>query len=188
MSAQYLTHESLSASHLRHAFFTRQGGISTGVYTSLNGGTGSNDDPKAVQHNRGLMAQALTVSGERFLVPYQIHSADVVIARDIWQERPRVDGLVTNVPGLAIGVTGADCGMILFADHQARVIGACHAGWKSALTGVLENTLTKMEELGAKRANISAVLGPTIGATSYEVGPEFVARLRQVSPRRPRDV
>jgi len=179
MSAQFLTHDSLSAPHLRHAFFTREGGVSTGVYTSLNGGTGSNDDPAAVQRNRALMAEALGVSEPQLLVPYQIHSADVVIARDVWQERPRVDGVVTNVPGLAIGVTGADCGMILFADTQAHVIGACHAGWKGALTGVLENTLSKMEELGAKRSAISAVLGPTIGAKSYEVGPEFVARFEQ---------
>ena len=176
MSAIYLTHESLTASHLRHAFFTRQGGVSTGVYTSLNGGTGSNDDPACVQQNRALMAQALHVSEPHLLVPYQIHSADVVIVREPWQERARVDGLVTNVPGLAIGVTGADCGMILFADHQARVIGACHAGWKGALTGVLENTLAQMEALSAKRANICAVLGPTIGPASYEVGPEFVTR------------
>lgn len=179
MSAQFLTHDSLNAPHLRHAFFTREGGVSTGVYTSLNGGTGSNDDPQAVQRNRTLMAEALGVSEPQLLVPYQIHSADVVIASDVWQERPRVDGVVTNVPGLAIGVTGADCGMILFADSQARVIGACHAGWKGALTGVLENTLSKMEELGAKRSAISAVLGPTIGAKSYEVGPEFVTRFEQ---------
>ena len=179
MGAQFLTHDRLNAPHLRHAFFTREGGVSTGVYTSLNGGTGSNDDPQAVQRNRTLMAEALGVSEPQLLVPYQIHSADVVIASDVWQERPRVDGVVTNVPGLAIGVTGADCGMILFADSQARVIGACHAGWKGALTGVLENTLSKMEELGAKRSAISAVLGPTIGAKSYEVGPEFVTRFEQ---------
>lgn len=179
MSAQFLTHDSLNAPHLRHAFFTREGGVSTGVYTSLNGGAGSNDDPQAVQRNRTLMAEALGVSEPQLLVPYQIHSADVEIASDVWQERPRVDGVVTNVPGLAIGVTGADCGMILFADAQARVIGACHAGWKGALTGVLENTLSKMEELGAKRSAISAVLGPTIGAKSYEVGPEFVTRFEQ---------
>ena len=179
MSAHYLTHDGLNAPHLRHAFFTRRGGVSSGVYASLNGGTGSNDDPQAVQKNRALMADALGVSEQRLLVPYQVHSPDVLIAHDIWQERPRVDGLVSNVPGLAIGVTGADCGMLLFADPQSRVIGACHAGWKGALTGVLENTLAKMEELGAKRSAISAVLGPTIGAKSYEVGPEFVARFRQ---------
>lgn len=179
MSAHYLTHDSLNAPHLRHAFFTRRGGVSSGVYASLNGGTGSNDDPQTVQKNRALMADALGVSEQRLLVPYQVHSPDVLIAHDIWQERPRVDGLVTNVPGLAIGVTGADCGMLLFADPQSRVIGACHAGWKGALTGVLENTLAKMEELGAKRSAISAVLGPTIGAKSYEVGPEFVARFMQ---------
>jgi len=168
----------LAAASIVHGFFTRQGGVSSGVYDSLNGGVGSQDDPACVAENRARMAQALGVAPSHLLVPYQIHSADVLYMRAPWapDARPRCDGLVTDVPGLALGVTGADCGMILFADAKARVVGACHAGWKGAFTGVLEATLSAMEALGARREQITAVLGPTIGAASYEVGPEFVAR------------
>ena len=170
----------LAAAGLVHGFFTRQGGVSSGVYESLNGGVGSQDDPACVAENRARMAQALGLAPSHLLVPYQIHSADVLHVREPWSPdaRPRCDGLVTDVPGLALGVTGADCGMILFADPKARVVGACHAGWKGAFTGVLESTLSAMEALGARREQITAVLGPTIGAASYEVGPEFAARFR----------
>jgi YfiH family protein len=179
--AWFLRSEALIHEGLAHAFFTRQGGVSTGVYASLNGGVGSQDDPACVAENRARMAQAIGVAPTHLLVPYQIHSADVLLVREPWapDARPRCDGLVTDVPGLALGVTGADCGMILFADPQARVVGACHAGWKGAFTGVLEATLSAMEALGARRDQITAVLGPTIGAQSYEVGPEFVARFRE---------
>ncbi len=168
----------LTAPGVAHAFFTREGGVSGGVYDSLNGGVGSNDDPRSVAENRRRMAESLGVRSSHLLVPYQIHSADVAIVTEPFapNERPRVDGLATRTRGLAIGVTGADCGMILFSDETAGVIGACHAGWKGALTGVLEQTLATMESLGAARENIAAVLGPTIGPASYEVGPEFVAR------------
>jgi YfiH family protein len=171
-----------------HMFFTRLGGVSTGIYASLNGGTGSRDDPQAVTSNRDRMAAALGVAPTRFLIPYQVHSAEVRVARAPWNEgeRPRCDGLVTDVPGLALGVTGADCGMILFADPERRVIGACHAGWKGAFDGILEATLDAMVRLGAKRAAIVAVLGPTIGRASYEVGPEFVARFYDDDPASPR--
>jgi YfiH family protein len=163
---------------ISHAFFTREGGVSMGLYASLNGGTGSRDDAQAVLENRSRMAASLGVDAQSLLVPYQIHSADVVVATSPWEanERPRADGLVTKVPGLALGVTGADCGMILFADPAARVVGACHAGWKGAFTGILEATVDAMEGLGASRSDIVAVLGPTIGRASYEVGPEFIAR------------
>ncbi len=176
--ADFLRAGALAAQGVAHAFFTRQGGVSTGVYESLNGGVGSQDEPACVADNRARMAQAMGVAPSHLLVPYQIHSADVLHVREPWppDARPRCDGLVTDVPGLALGVTGADCGMILFADARARVVGACHAGWKGAFTGVLESTLDAMEALGAKRDQITAVLGPTIGAASYEVGPEFVAR------------
>lgn len=169
---------------ISHAFFTREGGVSTGLYASLNGGTGSRDEAQAVRENRRRMAEALGVEARSLLVPYQVHSSDVVIATEPWSEgvRPRADGLVTQTPGLALGVTGADCGMILFADARARVIGACHAGWKGALTGVLEATLEAMERLGGARKDIVAVLGPTIGQASYEVGPEFIARFVEASP------
>ena len=171
----------LAAPGLVHGFFTRQGGVSTGVYESLNGGVGSQDDPACVAENRARMARAIGVAPSHLLAPYQIHSADVLHVRAPWapDARPRCDGLVTDAPGLALGVTGADCGMILFADAKARVVGACHAGWKGAFTGVLEATLSAMEALGARRDQITAVLGPTIGAASYEVGPEFVARFAE---------
>ncbi|MBV1702249.1 MAG: polyphenol oxidase family protein [Hyphomicrobiales bacterium] len=173
-----ITAEPLNFPGIRHGFFTRQGGVSGGVYASLNGGVGSRDEPGAVQENRRRMAARLGVGAERFLVPYLHHSAEAQIVAKPWAEdaRPRCDALVTMTPGLALGVTGADCGMLLFADAQARVIGAAHSGWKGALYGVLEATLSAMEQCGARRSRIHVVLGPMIGATSYEVGPEFMAR------------
>ncbi|WP_051335736.1 peptidoglycan editing factor PgeF [Methylocapsa acidiphila] len=166
----------LEEAGVAHGFFTRAGGVSTGLYASLNGGVGSRDDPDAVAENRRRMAAHLGVAPTHFLVPYQIHSPDAVIVTEPFSERPRCDALATNVPGLGLGVTGADCGIVLFADASAGVIGAAHAGWKGALTGVLEATLAAMETLGANRASTIAVLGPTIGRESYEVGPEFYAR------------
>lgn len=165
---------------IRHAFFTRESGVSGGVYASLNGGQGSKDDPAHVEENRARMAAALGVAPEQFVTAYQIHSPDVIVAEAPWtrEARPRVDAVVTRVPGLAIGVSTADCGPVLFADARARVIGAAHAGWKGALTGVIENTIEAMERLGAARENIAAALGPMIRQPSYEVGPEFVARFR----------
>ncbi len=163
---------------LSHGFFTRAGGVSTGLYASLNGGTGSRDQPAAVYENRARMAMRLGVEAEKLLVPYQIHSAAALVVETPWADaaRPRCDGLVTSARGLALGVTGADCGMLLFADAAAGVIGAAHAGWKGALGGVIEATLAAMETQGARRRNIHVALGPTIGPKSYEVGPEFVER------------
>lgn len=176
-AAQFLTAELLRIPGFAHGFFTRLGGVSQGVYASLNGGVGSRDGSKAVTKNRSRIADALAVAPDRLAVPYQIHSADAVaISAPIPPSaRPRCDALVTATPGLALGVTGADCGMILFADQRARVIGAAHAGWKGALTGVVEATVEAMGRLGAKRSDIVAALGPCIGHGSYEVGPEFVA-------------
>jgi YfiH family protein len=174
---QALTAESLRLSGVEHGFFTRIGGVSQGVYASLNGGVGSRDAPEAVAENRARAAAALGVAPERLAVPYQIHSPDAIAIAEPWApcERPRCDGLATATPGLALGVTGADCGMILFADRRARVIGAAHAGWKGALTGVVEATVAAMERLDARRGDVVAALGPCIGRASYEVGPEFVA-------------
>jgi polyphenol oxidase len=178
MSVPFISAASLSHPGIRHAFFTRQGGISTGVYASLNGGTGSRDDPDKVRENRNRMAVALGVRGKRFLVPFQVHSADAIVIAEPWPEgaRPRCDGIVTNVKGLALGVTGADCGILLMSDPKAGVVAAAHAGWKGALTGIVEATVLRMEELGARRADVAVALGPTIAGKSYEVGPEFVAR------------
>ena len=165
----------------RHAFFTRQGGVSEGVYAALNGGVGSKDAPETVAENRRRMAAHLGV--ETLLVPYQIHSPTCLTITASWgDERPRCDAQVTALRGVALGVTGADCGMILFADRAANVIGAAHAGWQGAFSGVLEATLAAMEGLGARRAAITAVLGPTIGPQSYETGPEFLARFVAADP------
>nr|WP_316163168.1 peptidoglycan editing factor PgeF [Bradyrhizobium sp. SZCCHNRI20481] len=163
---------------LRHAFFTREGGVSDGIYAGLNGGLGSNDVPENVRENRRRMAVHLGVAPDQFLSLHQIHSPDVVVATGPWDGpvRPKADALVTATPNLAIGVTTADCGPILFVDPQRRIIGAAHAGWKGALTGVLEATLQAMEELGAERGRIIAAIGPLIRQPSYEVGAEFVTR------------
>jgi len=169
---------------IRHAFFTREGGVSRGVYATLNGGVSSSDAPSNVAENRARMAAALGVAPERLLTAYQIHSPDVVVADEPWTQdnRPRADAIVTRTPQLAIGVSTADCGPLLFADAEAGVIGAAHAGWRGALSGVIEATVAAMERLGAKRARIVAVLGPAIRQPNYEVGPEFVARFVAADP------
>ena len=168
----------LALPRVRHAFFTRAGGVSEGVYASLNGGVGSSDESARVAENRARMARRLGAEMHRLLVPYQIHSRDALYVAAPWDEaeRPRCDGLVTDVEGLALGVTGADCGMLLFADASAGVVGACHAGWKGALFGMVEATIQVMEARGARRADIHVALGPAIGRESYEVGAEFVER------------
>jgi polyphenol oxidase len=170
---------SLSSSPaIRHAFFTREGGVSDGIYQSLNGGIGSNDAPENVKENRARMAKALGVAPTHFVSCYQIHSPDVIVATEPWtrENAPRADAIVTRTPGLAIGVSTADCGPVLFADGEAKVVGAAHAGWKGALTGVVEATIAAMEKLGASRGNISAAIGPLIRQPNYEVGAEFVER------------
>ena len=161
---------------IRHAFFTREGGVSEGLYASLNAGVGSEDDPAKVTENRARMAKAVGVTPERFLTAYQIHSPDVVVAETPWpaSSRPQADALVTRVPGLAVGVSTADCGPVLFAEPQARVVGGAHAGWRGAVSGVLEATITAMEGLGAERARIVAAIGPMIRQQNYEVGKELV--------------
>lgn len=168
---------------IRHAFFTREGGVSKGIYASLNGGVGSSDDPEKVRENRRRMAEAISVAPDALISVYQVHSPDAVVVEGPWAtERPKADAMVTSVPGLALGITTADCGPVLFADAQARVIGAAHAGWRGAVTGVLESTIATMERLGAKRENIIAVLGPTISQKAYEVGPDFIERFSKEAP------
>src|ERR1035437_8921996 len=160
---------------IRHAFFTRSGGVSQGVYDSLNGGVGSNDAPAKVTENRARGAAARGVKPDHLLTAYQIHSPDVVVADQPWtqEKRPHADAIVTRTPRLAIGVSTADCGPLLLADSEAGVIGAAHAGWRGALTGVIEAVVAAMETLGAERSPIVAALGPTIRQPNYEVGPEF---------------
>ena len=174
----------LSLPGVSHAFFTREGGVSQGFYASLNGGTGSDDAPARVAENRARMAAALGVEPERLLTAYQIHSPRVVVAEAPWpgDARPRADGIVTRMPGLAIGVSTADCGPVLLADPQARVVGAVHAGWRGALFGVVEATVAAMEQLGAARECIHAALGPMIRQPNYEVGPDLIDRFAAEDP------
>ncbi len=166
-----------SLAGIRHAFFTRAGGLSGGVYASLNGGIGSRDEPERVSENRVRMAAALGTAPDCLLTAYQTHSADAITVEHPWaaKARPRADALVTRACGLAIAVTTADCGPVLLADVAAGVIGAAHAGWRGALAGVIDSTISAMEEIGAERSRIVAALGPMIRQHNYEVGPEFVA-------------
>ncbi len=168
----------LALTGIRHAFFTRAGGVSSGHYASLNGGVGSRDNAANVAENRARMAAELGVEPRRFLTAYQVHSPHVVTAEGPWttDTRPHADAIVTRMRALAIGVTTADCGPILLADPQAGVIGAAHAGWRGALTGVIEATVEAMERLGADRSQIRAAIGPMIRQSNYEVGPDLIAR------------
>jgi polyphenol oxidase len=167
--------DALKSSGVAHGFFGRRGGHSTGIFTSLNCGLGSGDDRPTVTRNRSIVAHALGGTEDSIVTAFQVHSADaMIVARPFdYEERPKLDGLVTNVPGIILGSLTADCCPILFADPEARVIGCAHAGWRGALGGVTDATIVKMEELGAHRENIRAVLGPTISQHAYEVGPEF---------------
>ena len=156
---------------ITHGFFGRQGGVSTGLYDSLNVGEGSGDKPDAISRNRALVGA--TLGARHLLSCYQVHSASVVPVDAPWTDRPQADAMVTNRPGIGLCILTADCTPVLFADAEAGVIGAAHAGWKGALGGVLEATVTAMTRMGAERARIHAAIGPTIGQASYEVGPEF---------------
>ncbi|MBV9200489.1 MAG: peptidoglycan editing factor PgeF [Alphaproteobacteria bacterium] len=169
---------------IRHAFFTRQGGLSRGVFKSLNCGFGSGDAPGTVAGNRAIAAEQLGFSPDRLVTCYQVHSNTVITVEAPWphQEAPRADGLVARTPGIALGILTADCAPILFADASAEVIGAAHSGWRGALDGVLEATVGRMEALGANRGRIRAGIGPCIARASYEVGPEFCQRFLKVNP------
>jgi polyphenol oxidase len=160
---------------LRHGFFTRRGGASSGVFSGLNCGAGSSDQTEIVSINRARVAQALDVSPCALVSANQVHSADVItVTASVEGVAGRGDALVTATPGLALSVLTADCMPVLLADHEAGVIGAIHAGWRGALAGVLEATLDAMEDLGAAREDITAVIGPCISQRAYEVGPELL--------------
>ena len=160
---------------LRHGFFTRQGGASSGVFSGLNCGTGSSDLAEAVAINRARVSAALGVEPDRLHTLHQVHSARVHVVEDApTPSGLQADALVTDRPGQALAVLTADCQPVLLADRQAGVVGAAHAGWRGALAGVLEATLEAMERLGARRENINAVIGPTISQRAYEVGPELL--------------
>lgn len=172
-----MTLEILIADHLaplRHGFFTRRGGASSGIFAGLNCGIGSSDQSEIVSINRARVAEAMQVSPDHLTTVHQVHSADVAHVTGPLPERPRADAMVSATPGVALAVLTADCQPVLFADHDAQVIGAAHAGWRGALDGVLEATIAAMEALGADRSAITAVIGPTISQSAYEVGPEFL--------------
>lgn len=175
--ADFLTAPNLSALEgISHAFFTRRGGVSHGIYESLNCGIGSDDDPEAVRQNRARAAAAIGAGPDWFLTPFQIHSAETFIVEQPFvpgPDGPQADALATNRPGIAIGISTADCVPVLLADPQARVIAAVHAGWRGALGGVVESALQAMANLGAKSERIQAAIGPAICAGAYEVGEEF---------------
>jgi len=173
-----ITARTLALDGIHHGFFTRHGGVSEGPYATLNGGLGSRDGAASVAKNRARMADALGVKPQALLTAYQTHSPDVVIIDTPWsvEARPRADAIVTRTPGLAVGVTTADCGPILFADPVARVIGAAHAGWRGALAGITDATIAAMKSLGARPEHIRVALGPMIRQHNYEVGPDLITR------------
>ena len=179
MMLEIITSAALPA---RHGFFTRKGGASSGIFAGLNCGAGSSDQAEIVAINRARAAEAMGVAPQALVTVNQVHSADVVTVAGPLSDRPRADAMVTTTPGLALAVLTADCQPVLFADPEAGVIGAAHAGWRGALDGVLEATVAAMEVLGAKREAISAVIGPCISQAAYEVGPEFLDAFRDEDP------
>lgn len=172
---EIITSDALQA---RHGFFTRKGGASSGIFAGLNCGTGSSDQTEIVAINRARVAQAMGVGPEALVTVHQVHSARALPVTGTLSIRPEADALVTATPGLLLAVLTADCQPVLFADTEAGVVGAAHAGWRGAVDGVLEATIEAMEGLGAKRSRIVAVIGPTISQAAYEVGPEFLDRFR----------
>ncbi|WP_372603771.1 peptidoglycan editing factor PgeF [Actibacterium sp.] len=172
MTLEILTSDDLVP--VRHGFFTRRGGASSGVFSGLNCGPGSSDLSEVVQINRGRVASAMGVDLAHLVNVHQVHSADVAVIGDTVPDTPPVaDAIVTATPGLALAILTADCQPVLFSDPKAGVIGAAHAGWRGALDGVLEATVDAMETLGANRADITAVIGPCISQSAYEVSYEF---------------
>jgi YfiH family protein len=171
--------------NVAHGFFGRTGGVSTGIFASLNCGPGSGDERENVIENRRRALAALSSSADsRILTVYQIHSANALVVTGPWEfdNRPQADAMVTNVPGLALGILTADCAPLLFADGIANVIGAAHAGWKGALAGVIESAVSAMEHLGARRDRIVAAIGPCIRQSKYEVGHEMRDHFLRSSP------
>jgi YfiH family protein len=174
----------LDTNAIRHGFFGREGGVSTGIFAGLNCSLGSGDDVTKVAENRRIALAQLGLGPDQMVTCYQIHSADVVVVEQHWQHenRPRADAMVTKRKGLALGILTADCAPVLFADETAGVVAAAHAGWRGAVGGVVEATITAMRREGASLARIKAAIGPCIGFDSYEVGPEFPAPFLAQSP------
>lgn len=172
MTLEILTADSLDG--VRHGFFTRRGGASSGVFAGLNCGVGSTDQSEIVAINRARVAEALKVPSDHLVGVHQVHSADVVTVTEPFDDKPRADALVTSTPGLALSVLTADCQPVLLADPKVGVIGAAHAGWRGALSGIMEATVDAMTALGANAQDIHAAIGPSISQRAYEVGPEFL--------------
>jgi hypothetical protein len=175
VSVEVITGEALAG--VPHGFLGRRGGVSTGVVAGLNVGTGSNDHPAAITENRRRAIEAV-LPGAALATVYQVHSAEAVYVTDPWphEERPKADAMVTDRPGLLLGILTADCAPVLFADVDGGVIGAAHAGWRGALAGVTDSTIVAMEKIGAKRERIAAAVGPCIAQKSYEVDVGFRGR------------
>jgi len=181
MTLEFITAPELQP--FQHGFFTRRGGASSGIFAGLNCGQGSSDQAEIVAINRARAAEAMGLTANDLAMVHQVHSATVLqVTAPNEPPRPRADGMVTATPGLGLAILTADCQPVLFADPDAQVIGAAHAGWKGTLAGVLEATVEAMEKLGADRSNISAVIGPSISQPAYEVGGEFEDRFRQDDP------
>ena len=183
MTLTPITHPLLERAGVRHGFFTREGGVSTGLYEGLNTGVGSKDDPAAVLENRSRIAGWFGGAHDDIAACYQIHSAVCRVAEAGWKgERPEGDAIVTAAPGVVCGVLTADCAPVLFADAEAGVVGAAHAGWKGALGGIVHSTVASMQALGADPSRIVAVVGPCIAQDSYEVGADFEERFAHHDP------
>jgi YfiH family protein len=172
-----LTSPILEHNQISHGFFTRQGGVSEGIYNSLNCGPGSKDKLDLVKKNRSLAMRSLGAPADKLRTLYQVHSAEVIVIKDQndFEQKPKADAMVTTLPGIALGILTADCVPILFVDMENQVIGAAHSGWKGAVADIGKNVIEEMLKLGAKRSNIKAAVGPAIAQASYEVGPEFPA-------------
>jgi YfiH family protein len=173
------------SSKIRHGFFTREGGVSEGLYASLNCGFGSDDRTDNVSENRSRILAGLDMSRGQLLTCHQVHSAVALVVSEPWNAKnaPQADGMVTTIPGIALGILTADCAPVLFADKKAKVIGAAHAGWQGAFSGIIESTLAGMVTLGSSYSDIEVAIGPCIGANSYEVGTEFWDRFIADSPK-----
>ena len=171
------------ARNVSHGFYGREGGVSDGLFASLNCGYGSNDEREHVRENRSRVALDLAVAEDRLLTVYQIHSSEAVIVSSPWarEDAPKADGMATNIKGIALGVLAADCAPVLFSDSVAGVVGCAHAGWQGAFKGIVEAVVMKMEELGSSRSNIVGCVGPCISQANYEVGPEFFDRFVDAS-------
>jgi polyphenol oxidase len=171
-------------SGVRHRFFTRAGGVSRGLYDSLNCGAGSQDDSEHVAENRAIVARGMGAAPESLMTVYQCHTALVEVVEKPWsrQDAPVADAMVTARPGLVLGVLTADCAPVLFADLEGRVVGAAHAGWRGASGGVIEATIEAMERLGARRERLHAIVGPAISQEAYEVGGDFQKAVVETDP------